>query len=48
MKVVQIDVETMNRVLAYLGERPYNQVAEIITAVQNNVKVIDNEETVEE
>jgi hypothetical protein len=42
-QVVQLPVEVMNRVLSVLTALPYNQVADVITEVQSNVKVVSVE-----
>ena len=43
-KVVLVEVETMNKVLALLGSMPYNQVAELVNEIQQNTSVVDRPE----
>ena len=40
-KVVLIEVDTMNKILAVLGAMPFNQVSELIAEIQNNTNVVD-------
>ena len=49
MTVVQVPVESMNRVLALLGSMPYNQVAEIVEDLRANSQLVSvGEEEAEE
>jgi len=36
---VSLPIEVVNKVLTYLGTRPYSEVAGLISAVQNNSEV---------
>jgi len=40
-KVVLIEIDTMNKILAVLGAMPYNQVSELVAEIQNNTNIID-------
>ena len=49
MNQITLSVETINKVLNYLSERPYKEVAEIIAAVINEAnKVEDSKQIVDE
>jgi len=41
MKVAQLPVETMNQVMNLLAEFPYKTVAPVLTAVQQQVRLVD-------
>ena len=45
--VVQVEIDTLNRVLDLLGSMPYNQVAALVQDLRENSKVVQIEETVE-
>lgn len=38
-----ISQEDLNKVFAYLGKRPYVEVFELVTALQQNVKAVDSD-----
>ena len=38
MKEVTLSVETLNAILGYLGSRPYQEVYQIINAIQEAAK----------
>ena len=40
-KGVIISVDLFNRVVEYLGTRPYNEVANVIEEIRQSAKVID-------
>ena len=42
---LQIDIETVNQVLGYLGTRPYQEVFQLIQAIQEAAKppVVEND-----
>lgn len=46
--VVQVEIESINRVLDLLGSLPYSQVAGIIADLKENSQVVQVEEAVEE
>lgn len=45
--IVQVEIDTLNRVLDLLGSLPYNQVAALVQDLRENSKVVQIEETVE-
>lgn len=48
MNQVKISIETLNRVLNYLSERPYKDVADIITTIVTEVSKENSQNKVEE
>ena len=45
MESIQVTTQTLNKILAYLGTRPYQEVFQIIEAIQQEAK---NQPTPEE
>jgi len=43
MKEVTLSVETLNAILGYLGSRPYQEVYQIINAIQEAAKPKDED-----
>ena len=44
MNEVKLPVETLNAVLAYLGNRPYQEVFNIVKLIQETAKKLEEEE----
>jgi hypothetical protein len=45
MELIQVTTQTLNKILAYLGTRPYQEVFQVIEAIQQEAK---NQPTLEE
>jgi hypothetical protein len=45
MESIQVTTQTLNKILAYLGTRPYQEVFQVIEAIQQEAK---NQPTLEE
>lgn len=43
MKEVKMPVDTLNAVLAYLGNRPYQEVFNIVKLIQDTTKAVEDE-----
>ena len=39
-RFVKLPLQVLNEVLTYLGDRPYKEVAPLVSGIQNNFKVI--------
>ena len=44
MKYAAIPVELFNKVVEYLGTRPYNEVSSAIEEIRETAKIVDMEE----
>jgi hypothetical protein len=38
MESIQVTTQTLNKILAYLGTRPYQEVFQVIEAIQQEAK----------
>ena len=49
-KYAAIPVDLFNKIVEYIGTRPYNEVVGVITEIRESAKVVDmeEEETVDE
>lgn len=45
MNNLNISIELANKILAYLGSRPYGEVFQLIQAIQEAAKPLENSET---